>query len=587
MNIRLWILVGLLVFGLVGLDRMLWEESSLKNRVGQNEESLIAPLDSLMVDAVGPILQREKLEEQLARTDAPKEYGRLSQELYKHLGKMGKTKEQANLMLQTAEKFPGVKDGNILEAHKLAAAYCVETGDSTSLLKLLEIMLGYISDRKLGEGLLETITCLATQGDSASFIEKHLYPLLADKNLKPDTRYGVISGLYSYYKKKGDAGNEEKLKKMLLASGKTVNMKKLVTNATKQVNMLVRQSKFDQAMELAEINIELHPEHAAVFCKQYIGVGKAYLKKNDLDGVLKAWRRLDLHGTKVSEKINSWDTHLFIRHTIVALLKENRHSDLTFVVNAASKLSKAYARQYAKFLAVQEWLQSGKKGQPPRPLYVVKHINESDIEVDGKLDEPIYSRLPPMPQPFWFSYNADSGYLRKADILKLRAYAFYSDKAIYVSIHAPEPTPEYIKRESRPGLTGGCWKDDCIEFFIDIDCKAQFATQWIFTPGEAFSWGRPGVTKEEIAALPSIFCKAAIGEDAYVIEARIPLEQLPDGGKALSGKTVMGNLRRIRWLHENMKTEDKLKKSKNAAISWADIEGDSQSVTQMNLLQFE
>ncbi|HBC88002.1 MAG TPA: hypothetical protein DCZ94_13710 [Lentisphaeria bacterium] len=252
-----------------------------------------------------------------------------------------------------------------------------------------------------------------------------------------------------------------------------------------------------------------------------------------------------------------------------------------------------------QFLDGEKWAHSGRPGNPPKPLYVIAHKSEAAITFDGKLDEPIYSELVPLPGPYCLNNGEDVEKPVQAGSLALKSYLFYTDKFLHVGVKVPEPCMDALRCKLPAGENSGAWADDGIELFFDMTRNLSEYLHWHVSNGEAFSYVKSKISGYKISkdliiqmshgkVLDEFACATYKGNDYYTMEFRIPLSQFTDSSdaKALSGRLVNANLRRNRYLSAKM-TEGTSFHGERLEISWGQESGFWHNPHRFNFMVFE
>ena len=133
-----WVLLLLFLGAVAVIDHYAWKASSLQKYSGKFG-GVTQPVDEAVNRLIEAPIKRQSLEELLSQAKTVEEYGKRSQELYEHLGKMNLPNAQFELMAETVKRYGrGVqRDANILKAGKFLAKEYAAQGKTDKLLPLL------------------------------------------------------------------------------------------------------------------------------------------------------------------------------------------------------------------------------------------------------------------------------------------------------------------------------------------------------------------------------------------------------------------------------------------------------------------
>lgn len=157
-------------------------------------------------------------------------------------------------------------------------------------------------------------------------------------------------------------------------------------------------------------------------------------------------------------------------------------------------------------------------------FYEVRPLS-GEITIDGKLDEPIWHKIP-VHQNYYQYWVNNPG----PGALKTTYRMVYDDKGLYMAVVNYDDNMPALKRTITEYDNGNIWMDDCGEFYFDPAADGIGYTKFTINANGAFADMRrqdAAVTLNDWNGNGTMTA-ATVGKDAWIIEAFFPWEDLND-----------------------------------------------------------
>ncbi len=178
------------------------------------------------------------------------------------------------------------------------------------------------------------------------------------------------------------------------------------------------------------------------------------------------------------------------------------------------------------FFIVLFCLQFAYSESPEKKVYLTNHINPHSPVIDGKLDDPVWDKVP------WAGdFIQRNPYEGKEPSQKTAFKILYDDRNIYVAIKADDEEPEKIERRmSRRDDLEGDWAEVHLDSYFDHLTAFCFVVNAAGVKGD-YVISNDGDSEDDTWD-PIWYVKTNIDETGWTAEMRIPLSQLRFGKKA-------------------------------------------------------
>ncbi len=574
---------------IIALESALWRIAQLDQRVLGKATGVATVWDSQVDTLVRPQLRKRQLEDGLRNAKNTEEYNRLYDELLHHLGEIGDTNGQFSLRRQGLERWGAARERRAIEACQECLKRCEAMGDRAGAMGFLAQL------RSIAEAPPPDIKMLADVAKRAERLGNFDFAAdVAEKamrlpNPSTDIALDLLNTLSRIYAKLQRKDRLAEIQALLVQYRGQEDKEKAAKRIVKELKEALKQQGPDFALaefgrrkeELAQV-ADLSEFLLAI-------ISAASLQSKDASALRKAWDEMaalpppPLDNAKAHEAIEAAAVS-----SVQRLLADNRGDDFRHIFEAAKRLTAL--PELKKFAEAELWARGDRKGEPPKPLYVIASRPQAKVNIDGKLDEEVYGTVKPLPSPWWLT-EENANTVSADENETPTAYIFYTATDLYIGARVPYNPTRGLRRTFRPGTESMVYQDDCLEFFIEPSrCLGEYF-QWVASASGAwYHWHLgPGQYHNGLyqmgPALPvdkkpnEMSASAVVGDREYMLEMRIPLSHFPHPPQ-LSGMLVNGNLRRFDYDPHAARLFPRI-------ISWSNLRLPSHQANHFNFFQFE
>jgi hypothetical protein len=586
----LWVIFLIAFAALVGTDYLAWKASNLSLHLGQ-VGGLASPVDDYFNSHYDNMFKKERLEKQLATATNEEEYLAVTKDLAKVLGDLGYTVAQSSLLVEIVEKYPNSRDTRVIEANKVLAESYASAGRVADTLQKLECLREIALKPNLNNTLINDVLRIAEKAKAEDFYVQ-TSELLLKSNIKPDQQLSIMVNLMKFYEKNGKKDKVASTEKSIQELRKKVDVSKILEKEAKSIIASFAAGNFDAGFASTASLIKQFPDQREQLQLIYVAAVIQAARAKNAVALTKGWGFLAKTEYVPSSTKDKATFDAFSKAAMDSaryFLEINDLEGLARIGEMTSNLSDEFAYLIGNFVKGEIWARTGRKGSCPKLLYKIVYRPGQDLELDGNFDESVYKDLQPFPGDFWRSFCGGGVNLPivKEEQFTLTAYAFYTEKYLYLCVNAFETNMSLIRLAQRSGDNREAWKDDCIEFFLDPHRDLKYLHQWIGSAGSSYAHyqhtgGDESLTRPEGEGLKSA---ARRFSDHYQVEIRIPLTQLVDSGD-VSGMLVNADIRRQRHLSTSMKAGTEFENAAILIVCWSPTGGGFHPA-RYNFMEFE
>lgn len=592
-------LLLLLLAGLWMVDNLLWSLTNMLNRA--DKLGNLDPLQKVVGDGVLRARDAINLEKAYQDAETPAQRKTAAFELIEHLKKMKKDARIAALYRELVGAFPADRGKHLQRARWARIETARREGDQAAVLSQARTLRSLALREPVEKRLLEALLKWAAQHKYGDFRRETLKLATQVDSLDLKTRIQYLETLVRLY---GDAGSEADLAKANALKQRLAEERereRRVKALSRKIDKVLKEGDAAQAWTLLEELAADFPGGRPTLAGVYRKVLTAAIHAGDEATTLKVWdvfTQMPALATHKLEKITPADWMSRNLYGTARTLLENGREDV-FLKLMPPLLKEWPDMPIADLLRGELWARTGRTGKPPKPLYLIKKISPANVTIDGKLSEPVYASLSPLPGG-WYMADAQYGPLHPAGAWKPRVVLFYTDTHLYLGGTFPELEPDTIKRYLANPDDPALYVEEAVDLFFDADRDLgdyEMVTGTIahnnflrlYHPGKMerdwyiFGKEREGSQDNN----KQVEAAWQFGPKGFVWEIRTPLRLIFDNPEHLSGRLTLGTVRSVRMVEVPGNGKKKKKDGQSViTIAWSPM-GYGHQLHAWDFFQFE
>lgn len=306
-------------------------------------------------------------------------------------------------------------------------------------------------------------------------------------------------------------------------------------------------------------------------------------KKKEYANLVECWKRMESLVLPDSRSFRQdLDRVIIISAQVFLCAGEEK----AFRTMADIVLKIAPGSETRSFLEGERWARDKnlRKKACPRRLFTIVRRPEGEINLDGRLDEEVYQKLTPLPDPFYFQDESLPKGRKLGDGEGFKAYLFHDGTDLILAAMVTDPQLLTVHTGALPAASGAEVWFDSFDFFLDVERSLNLYHQIVIRARETplcftfetpvlhngfMVFGRQIRTEAESLSGPVTVKLAVLDAQNFSMECRIALSYLFPKGD-VSGRLASGTFRRIREFVRDPGTAES-KRSVYQAISWSNM----------------
>jgi len=574
---------------IMAVDSSLWQVAHLDQRILGKATGVAAMWDSEIDTLVRPELRKRELENKLQKAQTVEDYNKIYDELLRHLGEMGDTAGQFVLRRQALERWGTTRDKRVISACEEWLKRCEAMNDLAGAIGFLSQLRSIAEVPPPDIKMLANVAKRAERLQNLDFAAEVAEKALRLPGLNTEIAIDLLNTLSRIYARLQRHGRLQEVQALLAQYRGQEDKEK----AAKRVIKELKEALTQQGVEFALAEFARRKEELAKVAE--LGdflltiIDAASRQEKNAPALRKAWEEM---ASLPPPPPDNAKAHEEIEAAAIAsvqrLLADKREDDFRYVFEAAKRLTAL--PELKKFAEAELWARGNRQGDPPKPLYVIARRLQAKVNIDGNLDEEVYTSVKPLPAPWWVTEeNSNTVPAREEETPDARI--FYTETDLYIGARVPYSAARGLRRTFPKGTHSAVYQDDCLEFFIEPGRQLGEYFQWVASAGGAwYHWHLgPGRYHNGLyqmgASLPvdkkpeQMAAAAVVGDREYTLELRIPLSHFPHPPQ-LSGMLVNGNLRRFDY-------DPRAARPFPRIISWSNLRLPNHQSNYFNFFQFE
>lgn len=575
----------LLVLLMITIDKYIWSVADLSRYVGKSE-GISAPLDSIMSEILSPTLKREKLIAKLKVTTDVKEYGKTLGALAKLLDEMKLIDEKDVVMVQAVQRFGEVRNPDIIAAYEFLIKQRLKNNISSDARLYLGRLRDLALTGKPDGPLLQKVIDNADGAGFTDFVAKVAEMAHPNKRLPTGVRLLMLRQLLIIRREEGNLAEVAKLEELSKQYSERGGIERLVKEQMISFYAKVKKKEYNEALVVGERIEKMFPDYSRITTLMYWRIANEAVRHKRPELFRQMWEIIPARGVPDDESAEK-KFRSMLNNALMNVSPGTEPELFRKIFAEGEKISFFDKTPY--YYAGEKWVADGRKGKPPKQFYTIAHRPDAAVKLDGNLDEAVYGSLESLPGAFFGVFNGSDTENRPAGRYKLDVKMFHTETDIYIGVKVPEPHVSDIRLNLPSGLHKQSWQDDCIEIFFAPGRGYGNYYQFVCTPNGTFyrydydsATPKKEMTEEQYPVFGSLKT-----DEAYILEIKIPLSNLPNKGK-WSGKLVNFNIRRNRWVQGAMQTElPGAEKIDFCTVGWCNTDDTTHGWAKFEFVEFE